>query len=401
MLLKTLQAFSAIAIFITICTTSALADSHFKMNGKLDSFKWAPPNYTTGFEYDVFYYIPQSVAAHPELKAKSILFMHGGGQSTMTREGASNTVKLYTDDFIQIAENQHLIVVLPSSSGLNWGGHTRNMIRELAKLMRSELPIDPNSMALIGHSMGGMGITRNAHLLADQFAFTMPISAGMDPAAMTESNLLSFFNVPYHHVQGIHDSFAIFVERAKLHELKMKEIETKLGLKSKFELTLTGTDHQYNLDQLDRIIRTQFKKSTRNLYQPDLYGTFTYTNQINTENNIKFNSAPTADYFWIEAKKFNAAAGPTRSAFEAHLKGNRILIELKGKHNIQKLRVYLSQKMLNFQKPISIIVDKTYRFYGNVEASLSRSIKTMLVKRDQGFKFDQYIDVDVSNSIGQ
>ena len=394
--------FTMASLFIIICTTTAFADSaltnHFKSIGKYDTFRWSPPTYTTGFEYDIFYYIPTSVIEHPEIKSKSILFMHGGGDSTLTRAGAAEVVGRYKKDFIKIAEDQHLIVVFPSSSGLNWNGHTRVMLRELAKLMRAELPIDPDSIALIGHSMGGMGITRNAFFLGDQFAFIMPIAAGMDPSFMTDINLLTLFNVPYHHIQGIHDSFAVFVDRAKMHEQKMKDLEVKLGKKSQFELTLTDTGHQYNLTQLSGFIGDQFTRSTRNLYQRDLYGSFYYANQINTENNIKYDFTSTPAYFWLEAKEFSTSENALRSAFEAHITGNQIWVDFTGAHNVKTLRVYLSKKMITFWKPISIMVNGIRKFHRFVITSNQKQAEVIATKSDQGFVFDQYVDIDVSDS---
>lgn len=363
-------------------------DGHFQTVGSLATFRWTPPTYTTGFEYDLYYYIPPSVGLHPEKPVKSILFMHGGGQSTMTREGSTWAVSLYVNDFIKIANDQNAIVVFPSASGLNWGGHTRVMIRELAKFMKANLPIDPDSMALIGHSMGGMGITRNAFFLGDQFAFIMPIAAGMDPVYMTDINLLTFFNTPYHHIQGINDEFDVFVERAKMHAAKMKELEDRLGLKSMFELTLTNTGHQYDLEQLDGIIADQFSKSTRNLYQRDLYGSFFYANQIITDNNIQYDYTSTPDYFWLEAKEFTPTEKTFRSPFEAHITGNQVWINFKGPHNVKTLRVFLSKKMVDFRIPVSIIVNGqrlSHRF-------------AFSDKSDNGFEYDRYVDVDVSGS---
>ena len=370
----------------------------FKTIGEFATFKWAPPTYTTGFEYDIFYYIPTSVIQHPETKAKSILFMHGGGESTMTREGATWAVSLYAKDFIKIAEEQKLIVVFPSSSGLNWNGHTRVFLRELAKLMRQELPIDPNSIALIGHSMGGMGITRNAFYLGDQFAYIMPVAAGMDPKYMSDEKLLTLFNMPYHHIQGIHDSFEIFVERTIQQGEKMKVLEDRLGVKSQFEATFTNTDHQYNLDQLSGFIKDQFEQSTRNLYQRNLYGSFIYANQVLTDNNIQYNYTSTPGYFWLEAKEFTPADKSIRSTFEAHIKGNQVLVNFSGTHNIKTLRVYLSKKMMSFKKPVSIIINGVRKFHHLVKTSAVKKAKTIAANSDRGFIFDQYVDLNITDS---
>lgn len=394
----TLRCFGVLVFFSNLLSLPAMADGHFKTVGKLDSFSWAPPTYTTGFEYDIFYYIPQSIVFQPKSITKSILFMHGGGQSTMTREGAAWAVGLYTKDFIKIAEEQNLIVVFPSSSGLNWGGHTRVFLRELAKLMREELSIDPDGIGLIGHSMGGMGITRNAFFLGDQFAFAMPIAAGMDPVVMSDENLLPLFNFSYHHVQGLHDHFEVFVERAKLHAEKMKALETKLGKPSLFKLSLMDWTHNYDTDELSSIIAEQFQKSRRNLFQRDLYGSFIYANQIITDNNIQFNYTSNPDYFWLQAKEFTPTEKTSRSNFEAHITGNQVWVDFNGKHNVKILRVSLSKSMVTFLKPISIMVNGIRKFHGMVRTRVWKQYEMFTERSDSGFSFDTYVDIDVSDS---
>lgn len=390
-----LYRYTSVLLFVLLSTAQAFAQNHFKTVGKLDSFQWSPPTYTTGFKYDIFYYIPKSVAQNPSKLTKSMMFMHGGGSSTMTREGAIYTVKMYAPDFMKIAEDQNMILVLPSTNGLNWGGHTRVLLRELAKLMRQELTLDPNGIAMIGHSMGGMGITRNAFFLGDQFAFAMPVAAGMDPKYMTNINLLTFFNFPYHHVQGLHDHFTEFVTRAKLHEQKMQELERRMGITSPFDLTLTNTDHNYDLAELNQLIKTQFVKSKRNLYQKNLYGSFLYANQIITDNNIQYNYTSTPQYFWLEAVEFTPLPQATRSQVEAHIVGNQINIKLIGQHNVKKLRVYISSKMVSLSAPVEITLNGVSKFKGMITPSTTVESQIKNSKSDAGYSFEQFVDLDV------
>jgi Poly(3-hydroxybutyrate) depolymerase len=105
----------------------------FTQKGSVDQFQWTPDYYTTGFKYDVFYYIPKKLKQTKD--ANSLIFLHGGGQSTMTRAGSARVAKSYIDDLKSIADQLGFIIVAPSGSGLNWGGHMRGMLPELAKLM--------------------------------------------------------------------------------------------------------------------------------------------------------------------------------------------------------------------------------------------------------------------------
>ncbi len=159
-------------LIIGLCLTLSLnvfADvvpsALFDTVGSVDSFQWAPERYANDFKYDIFYYIPKNL--DPNTKSGALIFTHGGGESTMDRAGSIHAVNLYMADLKRMADELGIIVVLPSANGLNWGGHTRGLMRDLGRLMRKELNIDVNRLGVSGHSMGGMGITRNYLWTAD------------------------------------------------------------------------------------------------------------------------------------------------------------------------------------------------------------------------------------------
>lgn len=378
-------------LFIALTVQSFAGSLLFKKAGIVDTFQWAPPQYTTGFKYDMYYYIPATL--NLAVPNKVIVFMHGGGQSTMTRAGSSTVVLNYLKDLVKLADAQKAIIVMPSASGLNWGGHTRLLIREVAKLIRTELRTDPNRMTLAGHSMGGMGITRNSYFLADQFNVIMPLAAGLDPVYLLEDNMLTRFNVPYHHVQGLNDHFDVFVTRTKDEQKFMKNLEVKMGRPSYFRASFTQDTHNYNLAVVNSLMTAYFAKP-RNLYQQKLYGSFYYYNKIVTENNINFNVVPTAEYFWLEATQFLPSATPVRTFFETNILNNQINIKIKTpNHNVSTIRIYLSRKMVNLALPVTVNVNGVKKFVGIVPASSQIAAKAMVAKKDFGFIFESFVDI--------
>lgn len=383
----------SLALFIVLSTQAFAASLLFKKVGAVDQFQWAPAQYTTGFKYDIFYYIPAKL--NLGVRNKVIIFMHGGGQSTMTREGSAGVVQGYLKQLTSVADTQQAIIVMPSGSGLNWGGHTRALIREIAKLVRYELQTDPDRMLLAGHSMGGMGITRNSWFLADQFNVIMPFAAGLDPVYLNEDNMLARFNGPYHHVQGLKDHFDVFVTRTQEEAKFMKNLEAKLGRSSYFKATFTEDAHNYNLVVMNTLMSQYFLKP-RNLYQPKLYGSFyyAYPGQIITDNNIQYNLLSTTEYFWLEVLQFRANPTALRSFFETSIVGNQINIKMKtANHNIDTLRVYISRKMINIAQPVTINVNGVKKFVGVIPYNAKRVTETLLKKKDLRFLFDNYVDV--------
>lgn len=324
--------------------------THFETTGEVSSFQWAPDRYRSDFRYDVLYYIPESIK--DKSSVKTLIMMHGGGQSTLTREGSLRTAKIYMNlGLTKLAEELQMIVVVPSASGLNWGGHTVGMIRDLNQLLRKELSVDHNNMGLAGHSMGGMGIGRSYLWLADEFAYFLPIAAGIDSALQTTHHLNKAFNVPYVHLQGVKDHFKIFIERCIQHLNNIANLEILYDRKSKFELVFYDGDHDYSYDLLkSHVARLQLMP--RNLFQRKLYGSLYYNDNFYTENNITYHQNSSRRYFWIELIEATGS-GPKRMDFTASIRDNTVHLNYDVRPpEFKRLRIRLSERLIDRNKPV-------------------------------------------------
>lgn len=360
--------------------------AYFKTVGGVDSFQWAPARYKSDFKYDVMYYIPERLK--DEDNVKTLIFMHGGGSSTMTREGSLNTVKIYMPDMIRLANETNTVVVVPSASGLNWGGHTVGMIRDLNQLIRKEIKVNHNNMGLSGHSMGGMGIGRSYQWLADEFSYFLPTAAGIDPRNQAEVNISKFFNTRYVHLQGLKDHFQDFVKWGQELQKAVTGLEEKYGVKSKLEVIYYDGPHNYDFNLL-KMTLLSLQAQPRNLYQNVLYGSLLYNDNFYTENNIKFHQGSNSRYFWVEMIEASGST-PERLDFRAEVKNNIIMLDILTMPKvIKKLRLHLSKKMFSKDKQIEVILNQ-------VPVG-----KTMLqdypyVDRiDRAYEFDDYLDVEL------
>lgn len=391
-------------LFLVLITNLSFAAEHFSKVGELASFQWSLPRYQNkDFFYDVFYYIPATLAKTKN--APAIIFMHGGGDSTLTREGAIKTVHRYTPDLIKLADELQFVLVVPSSNGLNWGGHTRGFIRDLAGLVRKELEVDGNNFGLVGHSMGGMGITRSANWLTDQFSFFLPTAAGMDPRGAVEENLVQNFNTVYEHHQGLKDDFQIFIERCHIQEKAMKDLEVKYGLTSGLTIKFYDGPHNYDRPLLKAALDQHFKKTRRNLYQEKLFGSLYFANGLYVENKIQFHLDEFKSYFWIEVLEADTTVYPFRLNIQAEIDDAENKVTVKFENNaqhIKKLRVYVSSKNLNLDR--KIIVEVNGKKYFNKKVKTNRNIRTYLgtvkyLRNDPQFNFDSHIDIDLSKPL--
>jgi hypothetical protein len=362
--------------------------THFSTIGAVSSFQWVPERYKPNtFLYDIFYYIPASVKAKKNVGA--LIFGHGGGGSTMDRAGSIRAVNMYMPDLKRLADELGIIVVLPSANGLNWGGHTRGLWRELVSLMRTELNVDPNRIGMSGHSMGGMGITRNYLWAADEFAFFLPMAAGMDEKHQTEHHINKVFNVPYVHLQGKNDHFDIFITRTQAQLKNTKALETQYGLKSKLEVVFYDGTHNYDYELFKSHLSRLITKSPRNLYQKELWGNLHTVKSKLVENNITFDYDSESRYFWVEAINTSTAVVENVS-FNAKIDGQTINLTFPELPKQSKgLRIYLHSSMLDLNKNITINL--------NGKNVLVRKPNVTLTKRtdpkDPGFVFEDSIDI--------
>lgn len=361
--------------------------SHFKATGQVDTFQWAPERYQSAFRYDVLYYIPDSIKDLENVK--TLIFMHGGGSSTVTREGSLKVATSYMNpDMVRIANDLQMVVVVPSASGLNWGGHTIGMIRDLNHLMRKELSVDHNNMGLAGHSMGGMGIGRSFSGLADEFSYFLPMAAGIDPLIQNEEHLNKAFNVPYVHLQGLKDHFKDFVTRCQEQEKRTLVLEEKYKTKSLLEVIYYDGSHNYDLNLVKTTIQ-KLQSKPRNIYQTTLYGTLFYNDNFYTENNITFHQGSNDRYFWVEILEASGTKAE-RLDFRATVLNNVIKLDYQQTPaNIEKLRINLSNKMFSAHKQVELIVN------GKLVAKKMLQNQPFVNVIDRAFAFEDHIDLSL------
>lgn len=388
---KLLLGLSLLALSLASGAQTILRDnSYFKTTGAVSSFQWAPERYQNSFRYDIFYYIPEKLK--DSANVGSLIFMHGGGGSTMTRAGSISTVNMYMGDLKKLADELGIVVVLPSANGLNWGGHTRGLLKELARLMRKDLKLDANRMGVSGHSMGGMGITRNYGWVADEFAFFIPQAAGMIAAGQYEYQLNKVFNIPYVHLQGLDDHFPEFVTNTRDQVSNTQKLELQYGVKSKLEAIFYQGGHNYDRALFTSTTKRLIETSPRNLYQKELWGSLHTVQSTLTENKISFDYNSEARYFWVELTGIDTSA-PERTDFHAKIVDNEIHIDMPILPKQSKgMKVYLHPEMVNLDKRVKIYLNGAQ--VAKRRSFLKKNIIKNMDPNDPGFNFVDAVEFD-------
>ncbi len=322
--------------------------------GGVQHRKFQIPKSPLDFKYDILYYIPKNLKGSTAIKA--LVFLHGGGASTANRTSSLSVAKSYMDDLISIAEDLNIMLILPSGSSHQWSYHTSTYLRAINKELSDTGLIDMESIGLSGHSMGGMAITREAQNLADQYAFMMPIAAGMADYMRKDHNLLSYFNFPYTHLQGKYDHFQSFISRTENQIDAVTKLEKLHSMKAPYKVIFYEGSHNYDKVLLKNQLKDHFKlKINRN--QKVLFGNFLSADRVDNNQytyNYDLFIGARRKYFWIELGETTKELASIY--FKANIENNNIRLSFSD--SIAKsIYINIDNEMLNFNKEIKIFLN--------------------------------------------
>lgn len=347
---------------------------------------------TPDFRYDVGYYVPSEI---PNTKRPVFISLHGGGMSTLTRAGSLGIAQTHMSYSRNQADKYQAYFVSPSGSSLNWGAHTSGYLKCLIQKIRKLPGVDPDQITLQGESMGGMGITRSFNFLSDKVSNYFSMAAGIDPRQINKDHLIKLMDTSYYHIQGMHDHFEIFPERCKEQETFVKKLEEEEGEKIDFHIEYHDGGHFTPDDLIDKRMNSAVNLK-RNLYRKKLHGVFQTYNSPNSEQGIKYSLMPDYEYFWTEVLEFKDMKSVSRDDFILEAKDNVVRIDfVRPDHNVKVLRLYLSNKIFDFSKPITINIDDKEVFSGRLQQDPEIRQKIQKTKSDPGFIFEQYIDLEL------
>jgi poly(3-hydroxybutyrate) depolymerase len=256
-------------IFLFLFAVSAQAQS-LHVPSENDSEPEIRYGHTTAFTFESgadgivrtnLVYMPRSLK-HSTDKAKALIFLHGGGtENTADDAGAIKTAKNYIVDFTKYAEDNQIILIFPTSA-FGWYRQTAYFLREFIPYLENHLPIDDRYLVLAGHSMGGMGITREYPYTTDLFSGVLGMAAGIQADMLNENALLPYFNgTPYIQLNGTDDvKFPDFLARMQKLRDEIVRLSKKLGIPSFFRFESYEGTHQYQLPRVYQSLDELFSR---------------------------------------------------------------------------------------------------------------------------------------------
>jgi hypothetical protein len=350
---------------------NAGSSKDYRLQGEISTYRFASPT-EYGFERTIVYYIPKSIANPWDLtvKNKGLMFLHGGGESTASDANATAVAEMYVQDFVDYAEKNQVIVIAPTTP-FGWGQSEITLFPALIAATANEVGLDTDKIVLAGHSMGGMGITRDYPYVKSFFSGVLALSAGTQDYMMTEDCLVAYLTgTPYIHQNGKDDHFETFDPQEQKLMLKLADVEKRYGRKANFKYVLRPGGHNYDLaltyselDELFGYTRNHFPKYAQITLG---YGLI----PANPANGMPQTDGGFESEYWIRAEGFPRTTVPGQGVstnMEVRVDGQTITLNTRNNTlNPESYALTLSSALLDLAKPVTVILDGKTVFNGEV-----------------------------------
>lgn len=382
------------------------------------------------------YYAPPDYS--PDRSLGLVLFMHGGGHSTLRNSNAKVYEKYGIHDLFEASGRVVCFPCAPFSRNSFAGWNQACVDEYLADVieeMEYHFAIDPHDMILGGHSMGGLGAYHLAQRLSDRFASVLASAGAWDfaywPSAIGTTVWL---------VQGINDAW--LYRRRHGTDIEFARLARKRLLESGVDLVYrehAGCHHPKDMRPFLHEWLQWSRGRRRDPFHPIVVaatprGCTPWQDMFRhpiplaaAQNHVDFHEIPPAPHArWItiddttdDAIMFDMTEmtpHTIRDEFEEDW--NAYELRLRRKHipgavvqavrradgvieitpvNVKKLTVWLHGAMTDL-KNVKIVIKGTVRHDGPVKPSLATLLESYLRRRDWGLLYPVKLTFDSEES---
>jgi predicted esterase len=302
-----------------------------------------------------------------------LIGLHGGGQGV--GDGATSAQKW------SMAAGQGCITCFPTviqkeATAWNKEREEKYVIQLIQELKRAYPAIDSNRIYLCGHSMGGFGTWAIGTHYADMFAAISPNAGGIfvmrggggGGVTLARGTVVNLKATPIYFYHGADDG-RVGPESDRRAAEVLKELKEKHGPYEYVYKEYNGIGHGYPPGGFSPIIKWMVSHK-RNPY-PDYI--------------VWEPSRPYKKLFWWI--KVRSAGGQIIAKY----KKSKNLIEIEGSSS--GISVFLNDKMVNFSKPVKVMLNGKEVFNDFVYHSASAVLESIQDKKDKEQYFTAKIDL--------
>lgn len=345
-------------------------------------------------DYSTEYYIYVPESYDPKVAVPLVIVGHGGN-GAMPKGYAAQAAKGGTHPYwTEPASRLGFIVVAPLSER-GWGGIGNSIVLSLLSKVQREYAVDPDRVYVTGHSMGGHLSWRSGIYMPDRWGAVGPMSGGYDFVESKE--VWSLFNIPGYATYGAQEPYNINKFNNRIRDW-MEERDYPWVMMEK------EGGHEIFADELPKVARF-FLDNPRDLYRTRVVarggGTMVFddpgTNEKWGKNHTwkSGRAIPASTFHWIRLVPLPSDT-PKEKTFQelrAENKGKNVF-ELTTQ-NVRKVRIYLHPKMVDFKKPVVVIVNGKEAYNARVTPDLRTMLELVREFDDRGRIFHAAIDLEI------
>ncbi len=301
-----------------------------------------------GRKADVHVHVPGGWK--PQTPAPLVIALHGGSAETTTAQGSSKAGRDEMSYWSGACDSIKAFCVGPSTTGFWSDKAGLEAIWKSIEHARDNFNIDPNRIAVVGHSMGGFGIFDFGPDHADRFALAAPFVGGADAT----SKLKNCRALPFYIVIGTNDPMKYINEACRKNAKFLEDLKYDVTFRER-----TDQGHDVIADEFPAVM-AKLQKSPRDLYARKL---------------TRVRGA--GRWYWVESD----------GAVEAAIEKNTITIEGSAG------AVYVSDRMLDLDQPVKVVAGGETKFEGKVERKLAFMLAHLDETGDRGRVFANRVEL--------
>ncbi|KAF0241728.1 MAG: hypothetical protein FD180_4287 [Planctomycetota bacterium] len=276
--------------------------------------------------------------------APLIIGLHGGVMGGATPQTASADMMAWLAKY---ADQAGAILMLPGST--NWDKSGQEAMWKGYEYVTANYNVDPNHVMVYGGSMGGFGTGSVASDKPQMFAMAAPFLGCVD----LTNRAADFRNLPFYVVIGELDmEMCNKPAKATVKALKAAGCEVTF-------LELPGKGHEVPPKEFPPFM-AKFAKTTRNMHAKKIA-----------------RATGSGRWYWLDA------TGP----LEAEISGQTITIR-----GTTGATVYLSDRMLDLEQPVKVVVEGETKFEGKVERLLAVMMEEIDATGDRGRTYSAKVE---------
>ena len=294
--------------------------------------------------------------------------MHGGGSAPakVNDQQWANQIRLYTP--------KEGVYIAPRAPWNDWNMWFKEGLDELFEMliecMVANMGVNPDKVYLLGYSAGGDGVWRMAPRMADRWA-----AASMMAGHPGEASQVNLRNTPFMIWMGENDR-AFNRNKLAVHHGKIMDslqLADKAGYIHETHI-IKGKGHW--MERADTLAVSWMAQHQRNPY-PDRV---VWRQEGVTRRN----------FYWIGLPEGQECRH--KMMVIADYEGNTINIEHS---DYQRLTLYINDKMMNLNKPITVRYNGKKIFKGKVVRTVANLSQTLSERGDLRYMFPAKIDIEL------